>query len=583
MVPFSSSPVMAANPSSLVLAGLAVANLLLALVFWLYRRSRLGLDRWQQWHPRLGGLSLAFLGSVYFALAGNRLFWEAALAGRDGGLWSTWGFAAALFVLLSGLHFLLLAPLLGRRTAKPLLGLLLLVVGGAGFFMEKYGVYLDPSMLRNVLKTDAREAGELLTADLPLHLLLVAGLPLLLLSRVQYEALSWGRTLVTRGAALVLALVLAGGAVFLVFPDLASLMRNHKEIRYLITPANLVYSLSRVAGAEAAQGPRRPIGSDAALGAAWQGREKPALFVIVVGETARAANWGLNGYARQTTPALAGLGVVNFPRVSSCGTNTEVSVPCLFAPVGRRDYDEAHIRSSESLLHVLDRAGFKVLWRDNQSGCKGVCDGLPSESLSNAAVPGLCDGGHCLDEVLLQGLDRVLADGRGNRVLVLHQLGNHGPAYYKRYPPAFRRFLPACESDDLRRCSREEIVNAYDNALLYTDHLLARTIAFLKSQEKDYDTGLLYFSDHGESLGENNVFLHGVPYAIAPQEQTRVPMVLWLSPGFTRDFGVDVSCLRARAEGPASHDNIFHSVLGLLQVSTSIYERSLDLSAGCRI
>lgn len=575
-------PALVANPAAAVLTGLTTANLLLAGAVAFYHRSRLSLGRWREWRPALGGNALALLVSLYFALAANTMFWHAALAGREVGHLSTWAFSGALFVFLAAIQFLFLAPLLSRWTAKPLVGLLLLVVGFASFYMQKYGVYLDPSMLRNVLKTDVSEAKELFTWDLLPHLLLVAGLPLLVLSRLRLRTAPLGRTLATRLGAMGLAAVLGLGAVFLIFQDFASLMRNNKEIRYLITPANLVYSLSRVGKAEAAQGPRQPLGTDAALAASWQQRQKPALFVIVVGETARAGNWGLNGYGRQTTPELAQLDVINFREVDSCGTNTEVSVPCLFSAYGRRHYDESKIRGSESLLHVLDHAGLKVLWRDNQSGCKGACDGLPTESLASAGIPGLCDGERCLDEVLLHNLEQVLADDKGNRVVVMHQLGNHGPAYYKRYPDAFRRFTPTCDSSDLRQCSREQIVNAYDNALLYTDHVLARTIAFLKTQEKRYDTAMVYVSDHGESLGENNLFLHGIPYSIAPQEQTRVPMVMWFSPGYARDFKVNVPCLKARAQKLASHDNLFHSVLGLLDVQTSVYERDMDLAAECR-
>lgn len=575
-------PALVANPAATVLTGLTAANLLLAGAVAFCHRSRLRFSQWRNWRPLLGGNTLALLLSLFFALAANTMFWHASLAGREVGQLSTWGFSAALFIFLTAFQFFCLAPLLNRWTARPLVALLLVVVGFASFYMQKYGVYLDPSMLRNVVKTDVSEASELFTWDLLPHLLLLTGLPLLLLSRIRLASAPLGRTVVRRIGAMGLAAVLGLGAVFLVFQDFASLMRNHKEIRYLITPANLVYSLFRVGKAEAVQGPRQPIGRDAALAASWQQRSKPALFVIVVGETARAGNWGLNGYARQTTPELAKLDVINFKEVESCGTNTEVSVPCLFSAYGRRHYDEAKIRGSESLLHVLDRVGFKVLWRDNQSGCKGVCDGLSSDSLTNAAIPGLCDGERCLDEVLLHNLDRVLADDQGNRVIVMHQLGNHGPAYYKRYPEAFRRFTPTCDSSDLRSCSREEIVNAYDNALLYTDHVLAKTIAFLKDQEKRYDTALVYVSDHGESLGENNIFLHGMPYGIALQEQIRVPMVMWFSPGYAKDFKVDLACLAKRAQQPASHDNLFHSILGLLDVHTGVYERTMDIAADCR-
>jgi lipid A ethanolaminephosphotransferase len=200
-----------------------------------------------------------------------------------------------------------------------------------------------------------------------------------------------------------------------------------------------------------------------------------------------------------------------------------------------------------------------------------------------AANPaGLCSGGHCLDEALLLDLEQRLRAAGGNQVLVLHMLGNHGPAYFRRYPPAFARFGPACERDDLRACSQEEIVNAYDNAILYTDHVLASLIGRLQANADRVDSAMLFVSDHGESLGEHNLYLHGIPYPIAPKEQTRVPMVLWISPGFAREAALDLGCLKRRAAQPASHDNLFHTVVGLMDVRTAVYERPLDLTAGCR-
>jgi lipid A ethanolaminephosphotransferase len=250
--------------------------------------------------------------------------------------------------------------------------------------------------------------------------------------------------------------------------------------------------------------------------------------------------------------------------------------------VGRRDYDEATIRGNESLLHVLARAGVGVTWRDNQSGCKGVCEGLPTQTVLNINPPGLCQDGRCLDEGLLHGLPDMLRQARGNQLLVLHQLGNHGPSYFRRYPPTFARFLPECRSDDLRTCSREEIVNAYDNALLYTDEVLARLIKALQAQADTLDSALLYVSDHGESLGESNLFLHGIPYAIAPDVQKQVPMVMWFSAGFAQSRALDLGCLKARAAIPAAHDHLFHTVLGLLDVSTSLYQPAWDLGQPCR-
>jgi lipid A ethanolaminephosphotransferase len=536
--------------------------------------------------PALSVESLLLLASLFFALACNVPFWKAALAGREFGDAGTLRYAASLLVLLAGLHYLPLALLAHRRWVKPLLGVVFVLTALVVHFMGKYGIYLDPSMMRNALQTNVAEARELLSWDMLPALLLYAGLPLLALRYLRVmPAASVRRALLRRTLALVLVALATVAALLVSFQDIASLMRNHKDYRYLIAPANLFYSTARAASVDAEQGraPLLPVGTDARLGERMATKTaRPVLFIVVVGETARAANWGLSGYPRQTTPGLAALDVINFREVISCGTNTEVSLPCLFSPFGRHDYDEAKIRASESLLHVLDRAGLGIEWRDNQSGCKGVCAGLPEWRIDVAAAGPLCRDGQCFDEALLQGLARPGSDAGRNRVVVLHPLGNHGPAYFKRYPPEFARYLPACENQDLARCSIDEIINAYDNALLYTDHVLSRAIAELKALSATHDTALIYVSDHGESLGENKLFLHGMPYAIAPQEQTRVPMVMWFSPGYARRFALDVACLKARAGQPANHDNVFHTLLGLLDVRTNVYAAGLDLSANCR-
>ncbi|MEZ7910590.1 MAG: phosphoethanolamine--lipid A transferase [Propionivibrio sp.] len=542
------------------------------------------LGHWRRWTPALRVETLALFAGLFFTLSSNGLFWRAAFAERDFAGAGDWLFAAGLFVTLTALHFLILLVLCNRWTAKPLLAVILIATAFASYYMASYTVFLDPSMLRNVLRTDVKEAGELFSLGMLPHLVLYGLLPLLLLTRVRVVRDAWRPALLRRALSLVLGVLILGGALVAIFQDMAPLMRNNKEVRYLITPANYLYSLARVLGsdASAATRERQQIGLDATLAPSWQTRKKPTLFVVVVGETARAANWGLSGYARQTTPQLAERDVINFAQVTSCGTNTEVSLPCMFSLQGRRNYDEDKIRGSESLLNVLERAGLRVLWRDNQSGCKGVCTGVETQKLDSAKVPGLCDGERCFDEILTHDLDQVLADRQGNLVIVMHQLGNHGPAYYKRYPEAFRRYTPECETPDLAKCERETVVNAYDNAILYTDHVLAKTIDFLKAKSATYDTAMLYVSDHGESLGENGLYLHGVPYSIAPKVQVEVPMTLWVSPGYAQSFALDTDCLRQRAAQPATHDNLFHSLLGMLDVRTSIYDAGLDVAAQCR-
>lgn len=542
--------------------------------------------RWT-WHAQPEWVLLAMSG--WWTLTANQRFLAESLQGRSWTDTGAWGFGLALVVGITALQALLLSLVAHRAFVKPLLAMLAVVAAAATYFSNRFGVFFDPAMLRNVLHTQPAEARELVAWAIAPYLLLQAGVPLWLLSRWRVPQRRWAPALACRLAALLAAAAALLAAMLLSFQPLSSTMRNHRELRYLITPASVAWSALATwrADARGAVAARVPIGLDAAKGPTWASHTRPMLTVLVVGETARAANWGLSGYARNTTPELAQRGVINFAGVASCGTSTEVSLPCMFAPVGRRDYDESRIRGSESLLHVIARSGIGVTWRDNQTGCKGVCDGLPTERAEAAAAPALCDRGHCFDEVLLDGLDARLnqlteAGAGAGQVLVLHMLGNHGPAYFRRYPAAFSRFEPACRSDDLQQCSRPEIVNAFDNALLYTDHVLATLIDRLAAVSDRVDSSLVYVSDHGESLGEAGLFLHGVPYAVAPQVQTQVPMVMWFSGGFAHTSGLDPNCLRERAAVPASHDQLFHTLLGLTDVSTALYEPQLDISAACR-
>lgn len=530
--------------------------------------------------PVLAVETVALLGALYLASAANWTFWRAAFAGRgllDG---TSLRFAASTFVLLAALHFIALGLFATRRTVRPLLALFLFTATLATHFMQQYGVVLDPAMIRNALHTEAREAGELLNARLAGALVLALALAALPWTVVPAQRAA-GRALLVRAGTLAGAALLALAALLAGFQDLASQMRNQRALRYTIAPANVLWSLARaLAGdAHAAAAVPDPLEPVARVPA---GGRKPLLLVMVVGETARSASFSLDGYARQTNPELSKLDLVNLPRAAACGTSTEVSLPCMFSPFGRAEYDEARIRRHETLPQLLARAGLRVLWLDNQSGCKGVCRGVEFRDLSRETDPGLCAGGRCFDGILLRGLERVAAETSGDTLVVLHQLGNHGPAYHRRYPPAMKRFTPACERDELRECTPAEIVNAYDNAILYTDRFLADTIRFLERQQDRFEVALAYASDHGESLGEHGLYLHGMPYAIAPREQLEVPMFWWLPAQSARGLGVDAACLRRNAAAHASHDSLYHSILGLLEVGTPGYRAARDLFQGCR-
>lgn len=537
-------------------------------------------------HRAVWGLALWLAGPANLPLW-HRLWTLAESSGHRLAFLGSLGLA--VLALTAGLLFLLALP----RLFRPLASLLVLIAAASSHFMWQYGVVIDTSMLVNVSHTDAREVRDLLTWPLALSMLLLAGPPLWWLWRQPVATAGWGRQLLRNLLGALAALALAVAAVLLGYQNLAGLMRSHKDLRYMINPLNTVYAAGWMVSERSARLGRTlaPLGEDAALGASYQGQARPPLLVVVVGETARAANWGLNGYARPTTPVLARWqarqGLVNFSDVSSCGTNTQVSLPCMFSHLGR-EQGGAKAPAHENLLDVLQRAGLAVLWVDNQSGCKGVCDRVPSVNVRSEPVPGLCGDGGCFDGRMLLGLDQrieALDPARRARgvVVVLHQAGSHGPAYHERSPADLKPFLPECRDSALSNCSPQEVVNAYDNSIAYTDRFLGQTLSWLHRQATAgrYDTGLLYVSDHGESLGENGLYLHGLPYALAPRQQTHVPMVGWLSAGLQRRAGIDTACLRGRAAQPLSHDHLFHSVLGVMDVQTRVRDRSLDLFAPC--
>jgi lipid A ethanolaminephosphotransferase len=365
------------------------------------------------------------------------------------------------------------------------------------------------------------------------------------------------------------------------FKTYASVLRERKDFLASYQPGAPIVSTFRYAAmmSKTLNTIAAPIGEDATKGVSYARATKPVLTLLVVGETARAQNFGLNGYGHETTPELAKLPIVNFEEVSSCGTSTAVSLPCMFSKLPRKDYSFEKGKAQQNLLDVLAHAGLKVEWWDNNTGHKGLADRIEARSFAGNEGEH-CREGECDDGAFLPAL-RAYADNiTEDTVLVLHQIGSHGPSYFMRYPPEAEKFAPACQTPELKSCSPEEVLNAYDNTIAYTDKTLAETINFLQAQES-LSTAMLYISDHGESLGEGGLYLHGAPYFLAPKEQTHVPMILWMSDSFAAQFGHNTGCLVDSRATPLSHDNLFHSALGMLDIETQVYDEALDLFAPC--
>lgn len=527
--------------------------------------------------PVLSSEALTLLVCGYFLAVFNGPFWLALQkAGASAGLQLSLGLA--VFTL----HGVLIGLLAWGRMTRPLLAVLLVVSAGASWYMSRYSILFDVEMVRNVLRTDFVESRELLSFGMLFYILTTGVLPAALVMTVRLPKVAFWPGLRTRSLYLVILLILAGCAIAISSQGIFALMRSDHALRYRITPGNYLVSLARAVAQEEtiSHGPKAPVATDARQ-LAPLGSRRPRVLVLVVGETVRGDHWGLNGYVRQTTPKLAALDVINFPDVQACGTSTEVSLPCMFSIYGRQNYDRTAIRSHESLLDVLARTGISVLWRDNQSGCKGVCDGVEIEKVEDSIDPELCRSGRCFDEALLSGLPERISSAQGDMLIVLHQLGNHGPNYFERYPIGYEKFVPTCRTPELSRCTREEVINAYDNAILYTDELLSKIVRTLSDQDA-VDTAMLYVSDHGESLGEYGLFLHGAPYSIAPKQQLHVPMTLWMSKELESEMGIDRACLQSLALMPRSHDDLFHTILKMYEVSTNAYREENDFISGCR-
>ena len=494
-------------------------------------------------------------------------------------------FLISFFVVLIFITNTLLSLVSFRLLLKPVLILILLTSASAAYFMDEFSTMIDKEMIVNVLETDWRESSEFFTLAFAIKFLMLGIIPAYLVYRIPviYPSSIW-RGLWQRSLILALSL---GAAVFIIFSqyqEFSGFGRTHRDLRHYISPENYIFSLKSLAEQAVGTGNivAKPIGTDATLKRSLDQREKPTLVILVVGETARAGNFALNGYKKPTNPALLLENVVSFNNTFSCGTATAISLPCMFSHLTRQQYSDRKARAFQRLPDVVKQAGINVLWRENNTGCKGNCDRIDTHLLADLKRPEFCQDGHCFDGILLDGIDDYLKQKPGDQLIILHQKGNHGPAYYLRYPPQFERFKPVCETSQLSKCTQAEITNAYDNALLYTDDLLAKTIQSLREKSDQYNTAMIYMSDHGESLGENNLYLHGMPYLLAPDNQKHIPFITWLSSDYQDSYRINQSCLAKKQADALSHDHLFSSLLGLLEIQTEIYNPSFDVFASCR-
>ena len=472
-----------------------------------------------------------------------------------------------------------------KWTAKPLAIALVFIGGFAAYAVNTLGVLITSDQIQNLMQTDIAEARDTWSWHLLTWTLGMIVLPIIVILMMKIKPEPIIRQLLHKVIASVVSLAMVLGLLFVFYVDFAAIFRENRDLKGMISPQNMIASFASYYKKKAPKEnlPLVVYGEDAVMKKA-QDSSLPKLMVLVVGETARAENFSLNGYGKNTNPKLAQQDILNFSRVSSCGTATAVSVPCMFSGMPRKEYEERLASHREGLLDIAQRAGYQVTWIDNNSGCKGTCDRVNQFKIPEPLQQKWCKDKECFDDILIDSFKAYLAtipqDDNRPRLIVLHQMGSHGPAYYKRVPAQFKVFKPTCDTNAIQGCSREALLNSYDNTLLYTDYVLDSLIETLKNTTK-YQTALWYLSDHGESTGESGMYLHGAPYAIAPTQQTHIPMLMWFSTVWQHQAKQQIKCLAQQGRKELSQDNLFPTMLSLLDVKSKVIDPNNDMLAAC--
>ena len=519
-------------------------------------------------------LAIAFVFSV-----DNSTFWYIASDVFSGHLLSLIGYMGAVFCLTLGAFSLFAFP----WTVKPFLISMLILAAMTSYYVDTLGIIVDRDMIQNVMVTTVAESRHLITLGYVTHVVVFGVFPSLFVMWVRIAPQRRVKAALTPILTCVLSIAVATGLLMADLKSYSSILRERKDFMSSYQPGAPLVGAIRYAKmmSRSANLVLTSTGLDARAGSAYDAPQKPMLTIVVAGETARAQNFSLNGYDVDTNPELSKLPIINFSNAHSCGTATAVSLPCMFSKFSRDSYTFEKGTSTENVLDVLGHAGLHIEWWDNNTGHKTIAARFGTRTLTNLKNPEFCATGECIDGIFLEPLKEYIASVNKDTVLVLHQIGSHGPTYYQRYPAEFERFKPACRTAEFKKCTPKEITNAYDNTIAYTDQMLARTINMLAANE-GLATSLIYVSDHGESLGERGLYLHGAPYFMAPETQTHVPMILWMSDAFQSRFSINESCVAKQKDKALSHDNLFHSLLGLLDIHTAERNPDLDIFTSCK-
>lgn len=417
------------------------------------------------------------------------------------------------------------------------------------YFINTYSVIIDKTMISNILNTNYEESSSFFSFGLIIYLLFLGVIPSIFIVRVKIINESFKKKLTT----FLLTLIFIVSLVFANSSNWLWIDKHSTKLGALAMPWSYVINTSRFYIHKSQENKKEILLPDATI----KDTEK-SIAVLVIGESARSENFSLYGYKKNTNPLLSKIKNVYSFKATSCATYTTAGIKCILE-------HENTSKLYEILPNYLYRNNVEVIWRTTNWGEPPI---HIKNYLNRHDIEKKYGGGYSnYDEILLNGLQEQILVSKNNKILiVLHTTTSHGPTYNKKYPPQFEKFKPVCNSVELGKCTTEELVNAYDNTIVYTDYILSNLIESLK-QLDEYKSTMLYVSDHGESLGENNLYMHGLPVSIAPKEQLDIPFIVWLSDDYKK----------IKSHEELSQNHVFHSVLNFLAIESPIYDENMSI------
>lgn len=486
--------------------------------------------------------------SVFTLAAYHLPFFRLVLKNIEGGFngfMITGGLAVIMLALNYFFYYLVMRP--GKTAGKCLLAFMFFADAVSLYFINTYEVLITDKMMGNVFNTQFSEASGFFSFGFVLYVLFLGILPGLWLFLQKIDYGSWKRYFANTGISLGIVVTIA----FANMQNWPWIDRNSTELGSLLMPWSYTVNTVRFYNGEKKRNQKEIPLPDARIVTGSKD-----VCILIIGESARRANFSLYGYEKETNPLMAKDSVTALI-ADAAATYTTAGVKALlsYQPGGKL---------YEILPNYLDRTGADVTWRTSNWGEPPVHIGKYYKSSRLREMYPQAEGRY--DGILLEGLKEVIETSDKDKILiVLHTGTSHGPTYNKRYPAEFEVFTPVCNTVEMSKADPVELMNAYDNTILYTDYLVHSAIEILRSVPERRGC-VLFVSDHGESLGENNLYMHGVPMSMAPKEQIEIPFIVWTS---------DKTPVKNLDK--VSQYHVFHSVLDFLGVDSPIFNEDLNI------